>query len=79
VFLASRWTDDPSARARALASYLARRPPSPYREQAIVERGHALADAGDLAGARGAVAEIERAPVPSVVRPSLARLAARLR
>jgi hypothetical protein len=78
VFLAERWIDEPAKRARRLADYLARRPPSPYREQAIVERGHALLDAGDVAGAREAAAEVERATVPSIVRPSLARLVLRL-
>jgi hypothetical protein len=61
------------------ASYLAHGPPSPYREQAMVDQGLALLDAGDAAAAGALAAEVRNgADVPDVVAPSLARLERRL-
>lgn len=79
VFLQARATSSPGDRVALFARYLARRPPSPYREQALVDEAVARADAGDTAGAQ-ALAESLRAaePVPDVVAPSLARLERRL-
>jgi hypothetical protein len=55
------------------------RPPSPYREQALVEQAHAFIDAGDLLTARAIAADLRADPaLPAVARPALARLTARL-
>jgi hypothetical protein len=78
AFLLARTFDSPRERAAALAEYLASSPPSPYREQAMVERAHALLDAGDKAGAARIAEIVKRGAIPAVIRPSLAKLEARL-
>jgi hypothetical protein len=75
IFLDARATPDPSARAELYGAYLAGRPPSPYREQALAERGLALAASGDMNGA-AACASMLRAEleVPSVAAAAFSRL-----
>jgi hypothetical protein len=78
VFLEARATSSPRERAELFARYRARRPPSPYREQALVDEAVARADEGDTAAARALVERLHTAAVPDVVVPSLARLERRL-
>ncbi len=72
----------PSARERAdvWRAYLATLPPSPYREQASIERAVALVDLGDREGAQAIASALHAAnELPEVARASLARLDDRLR
>ena len=79
VFLQARAKHSPRERAEAYARYLAGAPPSPYREQAMVERGSALADAGDIAGARAIVTALRgQATLPEVVHSALEGLERRV-
>jgi RNA polymerase sigma-70 factor (ECF subfamily) len=79
VFLLARASGSPRQRAAVYASYLAHGPPSPYREQALVDEALALLDGGDAAAAGALAAEVRNgAHVPEVVAPSLVRLERRL-
>jgi hypothetical protein len=78
AFLYAQSFESPRDRGDALAQYLATEPPSPYYEQALVERAQALLDWGDTKGASLLVAELRDREVPDVIRPSLARLEAKL-
>jgi hypothetical protein len=72
----------PSARDRAdvWRAYLATSPPSPYREQASVERASALVDLGDREGAEAIASALHAAAsLPDVARAGLSRLDDRLR
>jgi hypothetical protein len=65
----------PRDRAEVLAKYLAMAPPSPYREQAQVERGVALLEGGDAEGARTVVRALRaKNDLAPVVRSALLRL-----
>jgi hypothetical protein len=79
VFLQARATASPGDRAALLARYVARRPPSPYREQALLDEALARADAGDTAGARALADALRAMPhLPDMLSPSLVRLERRL-
>ncbi|WP_394834108.1 tetratricopeptide repeat protein [Pendulispora rubella] len=78
TFLLARSYKDPSERARVWGRFIASGPASPYREQAMLERGRALADAGDIDGAREVVAALKKVdPLPAIVARGLAALEAR--
>jgi hypothetical protein len=80
AFLLARSAERPSERSAVLGRYLARRPPSPYEEQAMVEQAHAFLDAGDRATASAIATDLAaRGSLPDVVRPSLARLDVRIK
>jgi RNA polymerase sigma-70 factor (ECF subfamily) len=74
MFVLARRTADPKERAQLLAIFLARNPPSPYREQAMVERAEALLDAGDKARARAIVLALRAQEIPSFTVPALRRV-----
>jgi hypothetical protein len=79
ALLLARAHRDAAERAAVWATYLASSPPSPYREQALVERAKALLDAGDVAGAHAVVSALgPPASLPDVVRAPLARVVNRL-
>ena len=64
---------------RALV-HLATSPPSPYREQASIERAGALVDVGDREGAVAIASALHASTsLPDVARASLSRLDDRLR
>jgi RNA polymerase sigma-70 factor (ECF subfamily) len=75
VFLLARHSPDPAGRASLLEEYIARDPPSPYREQAMVERAEALLRAGDRSSAASIVRALQRKPIAPITRPALERLA----
>ncbi|WP_394844612.1 tetratricopeptide repeat protein [Pendulispora brunnea] len=78
TFLLARSYKDPLERARVWGRFIASGPASPYREQAMLERGRALADAGDMDGAREIVAALKKVdPLPAIVARGLAALEAR--
>lgn len=75
VLLEARATSGARERSDVYARYLASAPPSPYREQAIAERGVALLEAGDGEGARACMRALQaEASVPGPVVPVLRRL-----
>jgi hypothetical protein len=74
TFLLARAAATPPERASVYAAFLARRPPSPYRELAAVDEARALLDAGDRASARRIADELHSLPVPGVVRKKLEAL-----
>ena len=79
AFLLARSMDRPAERAAVLGRYLARRPPAPYRQQALVDQANAFLDADDAPTARAIVVDLHADPaLPDVVRPSLARLDTRV-
>jgi hypothetical protein len=79
AFLLARSSPGAEERAEVWKRFLDTSPPSPYREQAMVERASALLDAGDAAGARALVAALRaESKVPDVARAALGRLEARL-
>jgi TolA-binding protein len=78
TFLLARSYKDPLERARVWGRFLASGPSSPYSEQAMLERGRALADAGDIDGAREIVAALKQVnPLPAIVSRGLGALEAR--
>jgi len=78
TFLLARSYKDPLERARVWGRFLASGPSSPYREQAMLERGRALADAGDIDGARQIVVALKQVnPLPAIVARGLVALEAR--
>jgi RNA polymerase sigma-70 factor (ECF subfamily) len=78
LFVLVRRTKSPKERAQLLASFLARNPPSPYREQAMVERAEALLDSGDKPQARAIVLSLEGKEIPSFTVPALQRVKQRI-
>jgi hypothetical protein len=75
VFLDARATPDPAGRAHIYARYLASGPATPYREQAIAERGLALLAAGDKDGATACARTLRaETALPSVAVAPLVRL-----
>ncbi|HEY2516450.1 MAG TPA: hypothetical protein VGI39_36520 [Polyangiaceae bacterium] len=79
ALLLARAQATPDRRAATWREYLSTAPPSPYRERAAIERAEALLEAGDVAGARGIVGELEGAPaLPDVVKGAVAWLRSRL-
>lgn len=74
TFLLARATATPRDKASVYAAFLARRPPSPYRELATVDEARALLDAGDGASARRLAHDLRSHPVPDVVRKKLEAL-----
>ncbi len=80
TFLLARSLSGPRDRAELLARYLAGGPPSPYRQQALLERADALRSDGDVVRARAIALELRQDPnLPAIVRPGLEALEARLR
>jgi hypothetical protein len=79
VFLEAQAASQEAERVAIYERYLATRPPSPYVEQAMVERARALLRGGDVAGARACSADLHRLPLlPSIVKPSVEDLDRRL-
>jgi hypothetical protein len=74
AFLLARSAASARERAEVLERYVARPRPSPYREQAEVERARALVEAGDAARARMIVRGLRAGGVPAVVEAGLARV-----
>jgi len=75
VFLEARASRREAEQAEIYERYLATSPPSPYLEEAMVERARALLRGGDTAGARACVEELHRLPrLPSIVKSSVADL-----
>jgi hypothetical protein len=78
VFLDAR-ASSVAERVEVYERYLATQPPSPFREEAMVERARALILHGDAAGARACVDELHKGPqLPSIVRASVEDLDRRL-
>jgi hypothetical protein len=79
LFLSARAAGGEAERVQMYERYIATRPPSPYMEQAMVERARALLRGGDVLRSRAALEEIRRLPqLPSIVTPSVADLERRL-
>jgi len=75
AFLEARASDTPLERAALLRHYVLGRPPSPYRERAMVDEALALLDAGEVGAARERARELRAGgPLPSVVAAAVARL-----
>jgi hypothetical protein len=79
TFLLARTLTRPRDRADVLDRYVARGAPSPYREQATLERAEALLADGDRDGARRLAAELAASTsLPSPTRKRLDALRATL-
>ena len=75
AFLLSGSMSTPRERLEVLERYLARPRPSPYREQAEVERARGLIEAGQEAGAWAIVRTLRAEPnLPLVARAGLVRI-----
>jgi hypothetical protein len=75
AFLLSGSMSTPRERLEVLDRYLATPRPSPYREQAEVERARALLEVGREADARAIVRTLRAEPnLPLVAQPGLARI-----
>jgi hypothetical protein len=75
ALLLARSQPGPRDRAEVWREYLGTSPPSPYREQASIERANALLDVGDRAGAQAIATALHAArALPDVARAGLARL-----
>ncbi|WP_394824295.1 tol-pal system YbgF family protein [Pendulispora albinea] len=78
MFLLARSYPSPKDRANAWARFLTTSPASPYREQALLEQGRALADAGDMDGARRIVVALKQSGrLPEVIARGVTALEAR--
>jgi hypothetical protein len=79
LFLEARAAGGEAERVEMYERYIATRPPSPYMEQAMVERARALLRGGDVPRSRAALEEIRRLPqLASIVTQSVVDLERRL-
>jgi hypothetical protein len=75
AFLLARTSSTSGERASVLARYLAKPRPSPYRQQAMVERAGALLASGDEAGGRAIIRTLRAEPtLPPVAEAALVRI-----
>jgi hypothetical protein len=75
AFLLARSSTTPRERAEILARYLSKPRPTPYREQAMVERAEALLSSGDESAGRAIIRALRaERKLPPVAETGLVRL-----